>query len=375
MERYQEAIHVNGMEPGERDSSERWSAIAPHVPASGMILDIGSNLGFFGLRSTQLRPDVAVVSVEASASIAERQRQLLVEHQTSRICLVHGSLDAATAAEWAETCDWFELTLVLSVLHWMDDPGAVLRSLSSMSTKLIAEVPDVLDTGACGRLHLERWGSDPVAWFSEQTGRQCTLLARISRHTSAVPSHLVLVEGPTARRPSRPYWGYSFDRAEGDGYRVATDGHSVSLSVRGAPVDYRPGVNLLSLMRLGTLLYPPRAYWLETAEAALRSSPGHGDPYPHNMIWTPTGIALIDEDDLHVERSLELATASFRRNLRDWERGRTLRYVREVLGPRRLLRRMAGRAARRLLGDGVVERIKSGVARISGRHSDAPLHG
>jgi hypothetical protein len=364
VERYQQAKHVGGSDPGERDSAERWAHIEPHLPRGGVMLDVGSNLGWFGLSAIEARPDLAVVSLESSAAIAERQRALLVEHDTDRICLVRGALDAARAASWAEGCDWFELTLALAVLHWMDDPAAVLRALSSMSAVLIAEVPDASDAGACGREHLEAWGNDPVAWFHEQTGRECTLLGRIGRHTSDVPSHLILVHGPVSRRPSVPYVGFSYQRDEPPDYRVDYDGRAVSLAIRGATVaDYRPGVNLVSLMRLGTLVHPPRATWLGWADRAITRYPEHGDPYPHNMIWTPDGLDLIDHDDMAIEWSHTEAMATFEVNLRAWERGRTTRYVRELLGPRRLLRRGAGKVARRVLGDGVVDRIKRRMTR------------
>jgi hypothetical protein len=359
LERYQEALHVDRLEPGQRDSSERWALIAPYLPASGIVLDVGSNLGFFGLSAVTEHPDVAVVSIEASARIAELQRRLLAERGTTRICLVRGALDSATARTWAETCDWFQLTLLLSILHWMDDPAAVLRALSAMSASLILEIPDGNDRGACGRSNVDLWGEDPVGWVASQTSRPTALLGRIGRHTSDVPSHLIHVGGPVTRQPKRPYWGYDFDRREPHNYRIEYDGATVALAVGQRPVDYRPGVNLLSLMRLGTLLHPPADWWRADAARELDASPKHGDPYPHNMLWTERGLVLVDDDDLEVERSRGEVLASFNSNLAAWERGRTRRYVREVLGPRRLARRIVGRIARRVLGDPFVERVKT----------------
>jgi hypothetical protein len=335
-----------------------------------MVLDIGSNLGYFGLRAVEEHAELAVVSLEASASIAERQRRLLEEHETTRVCLVRGRLDRATATTWASTCDWFELTLVLSILHWMDDPGTVLRALSSMSGALIAEVPDSTDEGACGRAHRDLWGSDPVRWFNEQTGRECSLLARIVRHTSDVPSHLILVSGPVSRSPRVPYWGYAHHRTATDSYKLQYDGQSLALSVRGTDVEYRSGINVVSLTRLGTLLHPRRSYWDEAVARALDDAPDHPDPYLHNMLWTPRGIELVDESDLVVERSRYQVLASIARNLNDWERGRTRRYVREVLSPRQLLRRSAGHLVRRLFGQAAVARIKRMVDRTTDTTAD-----
>jgi hypothetical protein len=244
----------------------------------------------------------------------------------------------------------------------MDDPAEVVRHLSSMSAALIVEVPDAGDVGACGRSNVMLWGSDPVAWFRQETGRTCTTLARIGRHTSDVPSHLIHIGGPVSRRPRLPYWGYDFRRQEPRDYEITYDGRAVELRVGDDVVDYRPGVNLLSLMHLGTLLHPPKRWWHEDGERTVRTHPEHGDPYPHNMLWTERGIVLIDGDDLIVERAPADVMASLDRNLAMWECGRTRRYVREVLGPRRLVRRVVGRIARRLFGDKVVERVKAALA-------------
>lgn len=358
LDRYQEALHPDRIEPGERDSEARWQAIKPYLPSDGMVLDIGSNLGYFGLRAVREQAGLAVVSLESSASIAERQRRLLEEHATTRICLVSGRMDSSIAAEWASTCDWFELTLALSILHWMDDPAAVLRSLSSMSAALIAEVPDGSDVGACGGTHRDSWGSDPVQWFSEQTGRECTLLARIDRHTSDVPSHLILVSGPTSRRPRVPYWGYSFERRDPGEYQLDYNGRSVSLSVRGTKIGYRTGVNVVSLTRLGTLFHPRRRYWDEALADIVESAPDHPDPYLHNMLWTPRGIELIDDSDLRVEHSHDQVMRVLARNLEAWEHGRSRRYIREVLSPRQHLRRAAGKVVRWLFGEPAVARLR-----------------
>jgi hypothetical protein len=363
LDRYQQALHRDRTDPGERDSEERWLAIGAELPDEGMVLDVGSNLGYFGLRAVQEHAGLAVVSVESSAPIAERQRRLLDEHETTRVCLVRGRFDSATARDWATTCDWFEMTLVLSILHWMDDPAEVVRSLSSMSAVLIAEVPDSTDSGACGGAHRSLWGSDPVSWFNHQTGRESTLLARIHRHTSDVPSHLIRVSGPVSRRPTVPYWGYGYGRQTSDSYEMAYDGRSVSLQVRGEKRDYRPGVNVVSLTRLGTLLHPRRAYWDRALREALDAAPNHPDPYLHNMLWTPRGLDLIDDSDLAVERSREQVLGTYGRNLDAWERGRARGYIREILSPRQLIRRGVGRVIRRVFGEPAAARIKRMVDR------------
>lgn len=296
MRKYQDALFKERQELGERECEARWKLIEPHLPARGIVLDIGSNLGFFGLRSVLARDEVAVVSLEVDEDIVELQREIVASHGNTRICIINGAFGRAISGAWVQTCDWVDLTLMLSVLHWMDDPAQVLQDLSPMSAKLIAEIPDPADAGACGQSKILEW-PDPVAWFREVTGRRVTLLGRMKRHTSEHDSHLILVDGPVTRSSTQAYWGSRYEHPDGCDYRLEYDGAHFQLLIRGEPADYVPGVNLLSLMKLGRLVWPEENYWREGGAEAIQDWPQHQDPLPHNMVWTPDGLKLIDGDD------------------------------------------------------------------------------
>lgn len=293
---YQDALFKEQPELGERECEARWQLIEPHLPSRGIVLDIGSNLGFFALRCVLASEEVAVVSLEVDEDIVERQREIVASHGNPRICVINGSLSSGTSRTWSRACDWFDLTLMLSVLHWMDDPAQVLRDLSQMSAKLIAEVPDPADAGACGQNKIQEW-ADPAAWVQEVTGRHATLLGRMKRHTSEHDSHVILVDGPLTRNATQAYWGSEYQHPKGPDYRLEYDGDLFRFYIREQPVDYMPGVNLLSLMKLGRLVWPEEAYWREGGAEAIRACRMHLDPLPHNMLWTPGGLRLIDADD------------------------------------------------------------------------------
>lgn len=360
MLRYQDAYLPDGVEPGERDCNERWQLIAPYIPDEGLLLDVGSNLGYYGLRAIKTVPRIAVISVESDADIATRQRDIAVQHGTDRLCLVEGQIDSRMTAAWAATCDWLDLTLLLGVLHWFDDPAAVLRDLSRMSSRLIIELPDGKDR-ACGRSKIRHWAEDPQGWAREVTGRHVASLGQVARHTSDAMSHLLLIEGPVSRRPTRPYWDAVFPHPEANDYRWDYDGLQPRLQIRGKSVTRRPGINLVSLMKLGRLRHPDPASLLAAGTLAIEATGGHGDPYPHNMLWGADGIELIDADDQHTGTPTRAAVAMLEQTLSAWAAGRTAAhhgYMRELLGPARYIRRRAGRVLRRLTSDEVVERLK-----------------
>jgi hypothetical protein len=181
------------------------------------------------------------------------------------------------------------------------------------------------------------------------------------RHTSDIPSHLVMIAGPVARRPEIPYWGYDFGRRDGRTYEIAFDGRAERIAIRGQQVEYQPGVNLVNLMNLGRLVHPDADEWVAQADRVIAGAPGHGDPYPHNMLWGPSGLQLIDGDDLVVETPTRSASVSVRRNVKAWVAGRTTArsaYVAELPGPVRRTRHVVGRVLRGAMGDRAVDRLK-----------------
>jgi SAM-dependent methyltransferase len=319
---YQDALYAGTVSTGIRECAKRWELIEPFAPASGMVLDVGSNLGYFGIRLALRSEHVAVVSVESNQANAEEQARIVRSHALTRVCVINAAFNARVAQEWAQACDWFDLTLLLSIIHWFDDPAQVVKELSSMSARMILEIPDAADHGACGQTHLKEW-RDPLEWTRRVTGRTCTLIGRGERHTSEAASHIILVEGPVGRKPAVAYWGSEYAHPQGNQYEIAYDGKHLRFDVRGTPIEYMPGVNLLSLMKLGRLVWPLPGFWERAGIDEIRRCIGHKDPAPHNMIWTPAGVRLIDGDDRRGDAVGRSAETVLRRNVRAWWKNRS----------------------------------------------------
>ena len=319
---YQDALHPDRVGAGERDCSQRWAVIEPFMESAESCLDVGSNLGYFSIKAAKQPTRPFVLSLESEAAIAARQARLLREHDLSNVLLIRGALDARSASAWAESCDWFDVTLLLAVLHWMDDPAVVLKALSGMSGKLIVELPDPEDKGSCNGAFLREMG-DPVAWCAAVSGRAARSLGRVDRHTSKTQSHLVMIDGPVRRSVDKPYLGSSYQHPAGNYYEHDFDGLRHSFLRRGeSQTAWLHGVNLVNAMHLGQLMWPsPKALG-----ATMPDVSGHPDPMPHNMIISSTGLTLIDDDDLTDPHAVGRAARSLRRNLRRWSVGRG-RYV------------------------------------------------
>jgi hypothetical protein len=360
LDRYQDVLLPGRLIPGARDCATRWALFEHLIPEAGVLVDVGSNLGYFAMRAALERRSLAVLSLEPDSTIAERQAGLVQSHGLERICVVQGRMTAETARAWANTCDWVDVTLLLSVLHWTDDPAEVLRQLASMSAVVIVELPDAEDDGACGRELLQLWRS-PLDWVTRVTGREALLLGRPPRHTSGIPAHMIAIVGPTGRQPVLAYWGSRYRHPQGNLYYIRYDGSNVRISIRGVERAYRPGVNLASMMSLGRLVYPPPRHWLRLGAAALSASPHHPDPMPHNMVWSASGLSLVDEEPLTCPRALGEAQESLRQNVMAWRSGRTAfraAYRPEVFGWRRRARRSVVTLLRRLLPERAFEWLR-----------------
>lgn len=371
MDNYQDAFSPAGTVDGERDCDRRWQILESHIPRSGVMVDIGSNLGYFGLRATYERPDLAVLSIEADPLIVERQRCLIEENNQQRMVLLEGAVTAASCAAWSETCDAVDAVLLLAIIHWIDDPAAAVASLSSMAGTLIAEVPHPEDAGACGQDKLQLW-SDPVNWFSTVTGRPTHIIGRMDRHTSRTPSYVVKVDGSVSRMPSVAYWGSEVKHRHVQPFRIDQDSNSIELYIRGEPRnDYVPGLNLVNLMKLGALRWPAPHRWTSWFDCALNNAPNHQDPLPHNAVWNAMGLVLIDDEPRDALTTAADGRRALKANLQRWIDGGTVSgsvELRSLTRRQRLQRTDAGRWVSRHLPN----RIRRLLRAVLKRAIDGP---
>lgn len=132
---------------GERDCEARWSLIEPHLPRAGVLLDAGSNFGWFGLRATSTRPDLLVLSAEADERSARVQQAILEANGASRIMLVTRRAGAKMLQRLATVHQRFDAVFCLSILHWMPDHCVFLQALAAQAQRIFFEYPDSRELG------------------------------------------------------------------------------------------------------------------------------------------------------------------------------------------------------------------------------------
>lgn len=237
---------------GRRDCTERWELIAPHLPASGAVLDVGSNLGWFALRLCEQFPRVVVASIEADPRSAALQRVALAAAAHQRIALLTAPASVRLVRTFALRGQRFAAVLCLSVLHWLPRHREFLTLLGRISDRLLIEHPDPGEQGA-GHDHLRR-EIGPIGPYLE----------------SLFPRRPVICLGNTLgyRSPSHPRSMWLVGPPSSYHETCGAEFNSSRLDVR----------SLLA----GGLSWPPRSWWHSQVR---QLGPGSGASGGEQALW------------------------------------------------------------------------------------------
>ena len=241
---------------GVRDCRGRWEAIAPHLPRSGSILDVGSNFGWFGLKLCENSPDVVVASVEGDLRSARVQRRVLELNDARRVCLTVARAGVELVGRFARAGQRFDAALCLAVLHWMPDHREFLASLGAITGRIFLEQPDPREEGAGVERIRREIGSIGPYLEGLFPGRPVRRLAQLASHReSCYPRELWIV-----------------GQAEG----TATD-PSAGLDV--------------STLLANSASWPPRSWW-QPQLARCAEEAGPADDGRRQVLFSPAGLQL-----------------------------------------------------------------------------------
>ena len=187
---------------GRRDCNLRWQLIRPLLPQRGVLLDVGSNFGWFPLAACEAFADYVVASVEADEDSATIQRQVLGSHALRRIALLTHPAGRRMAERFAQAGQRFDAVLCLSVLHWMPDHREFLQRLAAISGRMFIEHPDPQEPGAgIDRIRAE---IGTIGRYLRELlpGRSAMLLGRVpSDRQPGISRELWMLEAEAGWRP------------------------------------------------------------------------------------------------------------------------------------------------------------------------------
>lgn len=250
---YQDIV-VNGVvvRKGRRACLDRWKLIEPWLPRQGVLLDVGSNFGWFCVTACRERPSIVAASIEADQRSAAVQREVLAENNAHRVCLLTQRAGPKMAQVFANTQQRFAAMFCLSVLHWIPSHREFLRRMDSLVGRFFIEQPDPRESGA-GDAALRREIGELESYLSTTfPDRKITKLGEtISHRDEKLPRPLWLVHERT---------GESADEA---------------------------GLSLAAICKLAPI-WPTRSWWM----AQLSSTPWNGNK---RGSLTPEGLSWSDD--------------------------------------------------------------------------------
>jgi len=293
---------------GMRECEKRWEIIKPHIKHDSVIVDVGSDLGYFTTKIAEEFPDSLVISLEQAEKSSEIQKEILGIKKLTNVVLCQHKMDLRTLRGLSITVEAIDTFLILNVLHHypLEESRKWLLYLSMISPELIIELPQV--SGG----NKNSTGGDQYNDFDKE-------LKNFYEHVDIIE---VSSLGDEQDRVIYKAWNESVFRDKlcptfvfdlipevmktvhklefSDNKWIFNDG------VRG---EFITGINAWTLLYLNPIYPESKWFQIEAVVAyysLLRDGIGLADVRPFNLLVTPKGMKAIDYDEVvpEIDRSM-----------------------------------------------------------------------
>jgi ubiquinone/menaquinone biosynthesis C-methylase UbiE len=170
-----------------RDCSERWNIMDKFMDENpgAFSIDIGSAEGYFTKKMVE-KTKGRVISVEGSDHVYNRQLKYNEnEIASGSVILVKMELTDKNLDLFLDK--QYDNCLLLSVLHWFNNPDNILERLSAASKKVYIELPELDDKKAWNQPYLkyiaDNFGSLD-RYIEKVSGKKIISESKVSSHTS-----------------------------------------------------------------------------------------------------------------------------------------------------------------------------------------------
>jgi hypothetical protein len=172
---------------GWRDCNQRWEYMKNYVTSDNELpsLDIGSAEGFF-CKKIQNKTNGIVYSIEGSQYPYIRQLNYCSnEIKNESIYLMNFYLSSLNVDFL--TNKKYKYTLLLSVLHWVDNPNYILEKLANVSEYMFIEIPSLDDNVTINKKYMRHIKDTykTIDYYLESvTGKKILEKIEVPAHTS-----------------------------------------------------------------------------------------------------------------------------------------------------------------------------------------------
>ena len=154
--KYTQDYRYQNISGGGRNCDDRWDIISKYIKGNQntLSIDIGSAEGVFSKRIVE-KTGGKVISIEGSDFVYNEQLNYCSDEINSHNIQLHKiALNRDTIHQFLNND--YDYTLLMSVLHWCDEPDIILKSLSDKSEYIFVELPDLNDSKSYGQEYLQR---------------------------------------------------------------------------------------------------------------------------------------------------------------------------------------------------------------------------
>ena len=288
--------------PGWRDCDTRWNIIKPHILPNPVVMDLGSNAGYFSQKIAEEVENSLVWSMEYVPGRFELQRDMLLENETPNVVLTQRKMDLFSFLKIQNSVNRVDVILALNVLEYFspDELFAIMGALSRISPTLIVEFPGLEETGAaaCAGTLAE---IHPIDTYLKQFYQYVKIIGRATASTDrSLKRDIYYCANP--RIYAERLLGYITKEGIEAGGRRHTLGYEGGREkwVLNGSLDFSkgaPALNLCNLVYFG-LVYPNAESLFPQIEKAYRAAAEEfgtiTDIHLRNVLYTPEGARVID---------------------------------------------------------------------------------
>jgi hypothetical protein len=154
--KYTQDYRYQNISGGGRNCDDRWDIISKYIKGNQntLSIDVGSAEGVFSKRIVE-KTGGKVISIEGSDFVYNEQLNYCSDEINSHNIQLHKiALNRDNINQFLNND--YDYTLLMSVLHWCDEPDIILKSLSDKSEYIFVELPDLNDSKSYGQEYLQR---------------------------------------------------------------------------------------------------------------------------------------------------------------------------------------------------------------------------
>ncbi len=292
---------------GCRDNEkERLEAIKHYFRDHQIVCDIGSNTGYFVIELAKKFKNSVFISIETNKDYANLQAKLIELNKLKNIILINGSISLDWLFRAEKSCVYFDLCLMLSVVHHLPYPKEFIAGMSRISKEMIIELASSSEKNVCGK-EKSKLINDEFLYKLKKQVYELNYKSSVHTDPNKKRRFLYFKEEPYVRKTYYPYINYIQSHPKGWNENSKTyliESNSIENTITKFPcnikTNFKPGINIQDIVEIGAISYPYKNIALTQIIKNINfilSKTLIFDCKPWNMIFGKSGIELIDYED------------------------------------------------------------------------------